>query len=159
MNPPWRACGGLVVLMLILFCMMIILRINLDPKILDIFMTNLVFFFFFSWIFYCARLTRDAIMQVLCKHFGQTLTIVQSLVYVRSHAVLILYYDLSLVFRNIFESFLLFWYIMESPSKAFFQDFVKWVRTNLSYMYAGLSNCWLCRYAFKLYLFCILSVD
>lgn len=47
-------------------------------------------------------------MQVLCKHFGQTLTIVQSLAYVRSHAVLILYYDLSLVFRNIFESFLLF---------------------------------------------------
>lgn len=73
-------------------------------------------------------------MQVLCKHFGQTLTIVQSLAYVRSHAVLILYYDLSLVFRNIFESFLLFWYIMDSPSKAFFQDFVMWVRTNLSYM-------------------------
>ena len=48
---------------------------------------------------------------------------------------------------------------MDSPSKAFFQDFVKWVRsgTGLSYMYVGLSNCWLCRYAFKLYLFCILS--
>ena len=81
----------------------------------------------------------------------------------RSHAVLILYYDLSLVFRNIFESFLLFWYLMDSPSKAFFQDFVKWVRTGtgtgLSCMYAGLSNCWLCRYTFKLYLFFILSRD
>ena len=79
----------------------------------------------------------------------------------RSHAVRILYYDLSLVFCNIFESFLLFWYFMDSPSKAFFQDFVKWVRsgTGLSYMYVGLSNCWLCRYAFKLYLFCILSRD
>jgi len=84
---------------------------------------------------------------------------------VRSHAVLILYYDLSLVFRNIFESFLLFWYLMDSPSKAFFQDFVKWVRTvtgtgtGLSYMYAGLSNFWLCRYTYKLYLFFILSRD
>lgn len=79
----------------------------------------------------------------------------------RSHAVLILYYVLSLVFRNIFESFLLFWYFMDSSSKAYFQDYVKWVRsgTGLSYMYAGLSNCWLCRYTFKLYLFCILSRD
>ena len=52
---------------------------------------------------------------------------------------------------------------MDSPSKAFFQDFVKWVRTGtgtgLSCMYAGLSNCWLCRYTFKLYLFFILSRD